>query len=470
MDLPSLTLKQAHEALKNKKTSSKELTTAILNRIDKIERKIDSYITITPDLALKQAQKVDNLIASNQEISMLAGVPVAIKDVIVTKGIKTTCASKVLENFVPPYNATVYEKLFENLCVTLGKVNNDEFAMGASTENSAFKVTKNPWNLKKVPGGTSGGSAASVAADLTIYSIGSDTGGSIRQPAGFCGVVGLKPTYGRVSRYGLVAMASSLDQIGPITKTVEDAALVLNTLAGFDPKDSNCVNKEVPDYSKFIKGSIKGLKLGIPKEYLGGGVGKEVAAVVKDAVKKLEDLGARIEEISLPTGKDAVAVYYLIMPSEVSANMARYDGIRYGLSRDKFGDEVKRRIMLGTYALSSGYYDAFYLKAAKVRTLIIEEFKKAFHKVDVIVGPTSPTTAFEIGEKVNDPLQMYLADVFTVQQNLAGLPAISVPCGFVNGLPVGLQITGNHWDEGKILNVAYAYEQATPWHKRKPKL
>ena len=469
MDLPSLTIKEAYDAIKSRKISSKELTTAVLERIGKIEPKVDSYITLTKDLALRQAEAADEIISTGQELSPLTGVPLAVKDVIVTKDIRTTCASKILENFVPPYNASVYERLIDSKCVTLGKTNMDEFAMGASTENSAYKSTRNPWNLKKVPGGSSGGSAAAVSADLAIFALGSDTGGSVRQPAALCGVVGLKPTYGRVSRYGLVAMASSLDQIGPITKTVEDSALVFNEIAGYDPKDSNCVKKEVPDYQKLLGRDIKGLKVGVPKEYFEEGVDKRVAKVVKKATKKLEELGAKIEELSLPTGKDAIAVYYLVMPSEVSANMARYDGIRYGSNREKFGSEVKRRIMLGTYALSSGYYDAYYLKAAKVRTLIIGEFKKAFEKVDAIVGPTSPTVAFDIGEKADDPLQMYLADIFTVQQNLTGLPAISLPCGFVEGLPVGLQITGRHWDEGTILRVAHAYEQATLWHKQKPK-
>ncbi len=470
MDLTSLTIKQAHEALKKKQISSYELTKAFLNRISKLDQKIGSYLTLVVDSALDRSQRVDELISLDQEIPVLAGIPTSLKDIIITKGIKTTCSSKILENFIPPYNAAVYERLLDNKAVVLGKTNMDEFAMGSSTENSAFKVTRNPWDTKKIPGGSSGGSAAAVAADLTTYALGSDTGGSIRQPAALCGVVGMKPTYGRVSRYGLVAMASSLDQIGPVTKTVEDSALVLNSISGHDWRDSNCVDKEVPDYSKFLRDSIKGLRVAVPKEYFGDGVDKEVVKVVKEAVKKLEDQGAKVDEISLPTGENAVAAYYLIMPSEVSANMARYDGIRYGSRRDEFGDEVKRRIMLGTYALSSGYYDEYYLKAAKVRALIIEEYKRTFKKYDVIVGPTSPTTAFNIGEKMNDPLQMYLADIFTVQQNLAGLPAISVPCGFVEGLPVGLQITANHWDEGKILNTAYAYEQATTWHKQKPKL
>lgn len=470
MKTAGLTIKKAHESIKSKKISSTELTNEILDRIDRKEQKIDSYITLTPEIALKEANKVDNLIAANQKISSVAGIPVSIKDVIITAGIKTTCASKILEDFVPPYDSTVYERLKNSNCVTLGKVNNDEFAMGASTENSAYKTTKNPWNLNKVPGGSSGGSAASVSADIATYSIGSDTGGSVRQPASFCGVVGLKPTYGRVSRYGLVAMASSLDQIGPITKTVEDAAIVLNQIAGFDPKDSNCMRKEVPDFTKSLNKDLKGLKVGVPKEYFREGLDKGVAAIVKQAIEKLEEVGAAIEEISLPTGEYAIAVYYLIMPSEVSANMARFDGVRYGYDREKFGAEVKRRIMLGTYALSSGYYDAYYLKAAKVRTLIIAEFRKAFEKVDVILGPTTSTTAFGLGEKTKDPLSMYLSDVYTVQQNLAGLPAISVPCGFSDNLPVGLQITGNLWDEEKILNVAHVYEQSTDWHKQKPNI
>ncbi|MEX0616594.1 MAG: Asp-tRNA(Asn)/Glu-tRNA(Gln) amidotransferase subunit GatA [Candidatus Woykebacteria bacterium] len=470
MELTTLNLKESHELLKSREVTSRELTEEYLKRVKKINPRIDSYLTISEEIAFRQAEAADKVINLGGPINVLTGIPVAIKDVIVTKGIRTTCASKMLENFEPPYSATVYEKLLETKAVTLGKTNMDEFAMGGSTENSAFKTTKNPWDLKKVPGGSSGGSAATIAANLATYSLGSDTGGSIRQPASFCGVVGLKPTYGRVSRYGLVAMASSLDQIGPITKTVGDAALVLNAIAGYDAKDSNSVNKDVSEYTKALKGDVKGLKVGVPKEYFGEGVDKKVVEAVKAAVKKMEMLGAKIEDLSLPRGKDAIAVYYLIMPSEVSANMARYDGIRYGEGRDKFGAEVKRRIMLGTYALSSGYYDAYYLKAAKVRTLIIEEFKKAFEKVDVIVGPTSPTVAFGIGEKSEDPLQMYLADILTVAQNLAGLPAISIPCGFADGLPVGLQITGNHWEEAKILQAANAYEQATEWHKKKPKL
>ena len=465
-----LTLKNFHENLKTKKVSSIELTEEILSRIRKFESKIDAFITIDSDLALDQARKADRLISENQEISTLHGIPMSIKDIIVTEDIKTTCASKVLEDFKPPYNATIVNKLLDKRVVVVGKTNMDEFGMGSSTENSAFKVTKNPWNLNKVPGGSSGGSAAAVSAGLSTYSLGSDTGGSIRQPASFCGVVGMKPTYGRVSRYGLIAMASSLDQIGSITRTVEDAAVILRNISGYDPKDSNCVNRKVPDFTQSLTKEIKGLKVGIIKESFSEGVDTKIKEKVEDAIKGLENLGAHVQEISLKNSNNGVAVYYLIMPSEVSSNMARYDGVRYGYGREKFGDEVKRRIMLGTYALSSGYFDAYYLKAAKVRTLIINEFKEAFRKVDVIVGPTTPTTAFNIGEKTKDPLEMYLSDVFTVVQNLAGLPAISIPCGFVDGMPVGLQITGDHWQEEKILNVAHVYEQSTNWHKEKPKL
>ena len=470
MKLSEFTIKKLGLAIKERGISSVELTSSILKRIEENEHKIDSYITVTPEVALNDAKRIDKLLSSQQNLSPIAGIPASIKDLIVTKDIKTTCGSKVLEDFIPPYDASVYEKLKNSGEVTLGKTNMDEFAMGSSTENSAYKVTKNPWDLKKVPGGSSGGSAASVSADLAVYSLGSDTGGSIRQPASFCGVVGLKPTYGRVSRYGLVAMASSLDQIGPITKTVEDAALVLNEIAGFDPKDSNSAPKEVPDYTKNLRKGLDGFKIGIPREYFAEGVDKRVSNTVSKALKHLEEQGARIVDLSLPISKDAIAVYYILMTSEVSANMARYDGIRYGNEREKFGPEVKRRILLGTYALSSGYYDAYFFNSAKVRTLIINEFKEAFKKVDVIAGPTTPTTAFDIGEKTDDPLKMYLEDLLTVPQNLAGVPAISIPCGFVDNLPVGLQITGNHWEEEKILNVAHVYEQSTDWYKQKPKL
>ena len=469
MDLTKVTVKEAAQALRDKKVSSKELTILAFAQIEKLEPRLGAFLTLTKEIAEKQAERIDKFVANNQEIALLAGIPMAIKDVIVTKGIRTTAGSNILSDFIPPYSATVYEKLNNAGAVLIGKTNLDEFAMGASTENSAYKLTKNPWNLDRVPGGSSGGSAVSVAADMVFYSLGSDTGGSIRQPASFCGVVGLKPTYGRVSRYGLIAMASSLDQIGPITKTVEDAIIVLHTIAGHDRYDATSVEKAVPDYTKFLTGDVKNVKIGVPKEFFGEGVEIYVRDTVEKAIKRLGQLGAKVTEISLPRLKEAIAVYYLLMPSEVSANLARFDGIRFGKAREEFGPEVKRRIMLGTYALSSGYYDAYYLKAAKVRTLIYKEFEGAFKKVDVIVGPTSPVLPFKIGERVDDPLQMYLADILTVPVNLAGLPCISIPCGLVSGLPVGLQIIANHWQEAKIFNVAYAYEQNFPFSE-KPKL
>ena len=459
MNKENLTIKDISEGIRKKKASAKEITKDYLDRINRLDGQLDSFLTILNKEPLEQAEKVDKLISEDQEVGLLAGVPYALKDVVVTKNIKTTAGSKILADFNPPYSATVFEKLESENAVLLGKTNLDEFAMGGSTENSAFKVTKNPWDKGFVPGGSSGGSAAALAADFCAFSIGSDTGGSIRQPASFCGVVGLKPTYGRVSRYGLIAMASSLDQIGPFTKTSEDAAIVLNVLSGFDKRDSTSVKREAVDFTKGLTGKIDGVKVGVPKEYFGEGVSQQVKETVEKAINKLGDLGAKIVDISLPSSKASIAVYYLIMPSEVSANLARFDGVRFGGPRELFGSEVKRRIMLGTYALSSGYYDAYYLKAAKVRTLIHREFQDAFKKVDVIAGPTSPILPFKIGEKVNDPLQMYLADILTVPVNLAGLPGISIPCGVVSGLPVGLQIIGNHWQEQKILNVAHAYEQ-----------
>ena len=468
-DLNKLTIAKAGKGLRTKQFSSRELTTSIFENIKKTDKKVGSYLLTLEEKALKTADEADKLISDGQANSSLTGIPYSLKDIIVTKGIKTTAASRILEDFIPPYSATVYEKLENQKGVLLGKTNLDEFAMGASTENSAFQKTRNPWDLDRVPGGSSGGSAAATASDMCIFAIGSDTGGSIRQPASFCGAVGLKPTYGRVSRFGLIAMASSLDQIGPITKNVEDCALVMNEISGFDDKDSTSVDEKVPSYTNFLSSTVKGMKIGVPKEFFGEGVETQVADTVKKAIKRIESLGAEIVDVSLPSSKEAVSVYYLIMPSEVSSNMARYDGTRFGGSRDKFGPEIKRRIMLGTYALSAGYYDAYYLKAAKVRSLIIGEFEEAFKKVDVILGPTAPTLPFKIGEKVNDPLQMYLADILTVQVNLAGLPAISIPCGLVSGLPVGLQIIGNYWQEGKILQTAFAYEQNFPFNE-KPKL
>jgi len=478
-----LTIHEAHRLLKDKKLSSVELTRACLKRAKEVEPKLKALVTMTGEAALKQAENADRLIARG-DISPLTGIPVVLKDVLCTKGVRTTCSSKMLENFVPPYDATVVEKLNALGAVSIGKSNMDEFAMGSSTEHSAFFPTHNPWNLEHVPGGSSGGSAVAVAADEGIYALGSDTGGSIRQPAGFCSVVGLKPTYGRVSRYGLVAFASSLDQIGPLTKDVTDCALVLNAIAGFDDRDSTSVPYPVPDYTKTLKADLKGIKLGVPKEYFVKGMQTEVEKALKDAVKKLEELGAKVDwEVSLPSTPCALAAYYIIAPSEASANLARYDGVKYGFSYQEadsmweamektrqfgFGDEVKRRIMLGTYALSAGYYDAYYLKAQKVRTLIRREFDSAFEKYDALITPTSPTVPFKLGEKLDDPVQMYLSDVCTLPINIAGVPGISIPAGFGDGLPIGMQIIGKPFGEEAILRVAYAYEQATEWHKQKP--
>ena len=480
-----LTLHEASQLLKSKKLSSLELTKACLERIHQLEPKVHALVTVTDELALSQAKKADQLIAKGKT-QPLTGVPVVIKDNMCTKGVRTTCSSKMLENFVPPYEATVVEKLNSCGAVTIGKANMDEFAMGSSTEHSAFFTTHNPWDLSRVPGGSSGGSAVAVAADETIYALGSDTGGSIRQPAGFCSVVGLKPTYGRVSRYGLVAFASSLDQIGPLTKDVTDCALVLNAIAGYDNRDSTSAPYPTPDYTRCLKTDLKGLTIGVPKEYFVAGMQAEVETALRTAINKLEELGAKVEfGVSLPHTPHALAVYYIIAPSEASANLARYDGVKYGFSYQEtdnmwealaktrqfgFGDEVKRRIMLGTYALSAGYYDAYYLKAQKVRTLIRREFDQAFEKYDALVTPTSPSVPFKIGEKTDDPLQMYLSDVFTIPVNIAGLPAITIPAGFSDGLPIGMQLIGKPFGEEAILRTAYAYEQATEWHKRKPQI
>ena len=469
--------------LKTKQLSSVELTKACLERISQVEPKVHALVTITDELALRQAQKADELIAGG-DTNPLTGIPGLIKDNMCTKGIRTTCSSKILENFVPPYDATVIEKLKDCGGVVVGKANMDEFAMGSSTEHSALFTTHNPWDLSRVPGGSSGGSAAAVAAGEAIYALGSDTGGSIRQPAGFCGVTGLKPTYGRVSRYGLVAFASSLDQIGPLTQDATDCALVLNAIAGYDDRDSTSVPEPIPDYTQCLNTELNGLRLGIPREYFVEGMQAEVAEAIKAAISKLEGLGARVEwEVSLPHTRYALAVYYLIAPSEASANLARYDGVKYGFSYKEadsmwealektrqygFGAEVKRRIMLGTYALSAGYYDAYYVKAQKVRTLIRQEFDQAFEQFDALITPTSPTVPFKIGEKVDDPLMMYLSDVCTLPINIAGLPAISIPAGFADGLPIGMQIIGKPFAEETLLKIAYAYEQATEWHKKRP--
>ncbi|HEY55202.1 MAG TPA: Asp-tRNA(Asn)/Glu-tRNA(Gln) amidotransferase subunit GatA [Dehalococcoidia bacterium] len=479
---PQLTIHEAHRLLKARKLSSVELTKACLERTKELEPKLKALVTVTGELASSQAEKADQRLAGGKG-HPLTGVPVVIKDVICTKGVPTTCSSRMLENFIPPYDATVMEKLNACGAVIMGKANMDEFAMGSSTEHSAFFPTHNPWDLSRVPGGSSGGSAVAVAADEGIYALGSDTGGSIRQPAGFCSVVGMKPTYGRVSRYGLVAFASSLDQIGPLTKDVTDCAIVLNAIAGYDNRDSTSVPEPTPDYTRCLTSDLKGLTLGVPREYFVEGMQAGVKTALQAAIKKLEELGAKIDwEVSLPSTPYALAAYYIIAPSEASANLARYDGVKYGFSYTDtdsmweamektrqfgFGDEVKRRIMLGTYALSAGYYDAYYLKAQKVRTLIRREFDQAFTKYDALITPTSPTVPFKIGEKLDDPLQMYLSDVCTLPINIAGVPAISIPAGFDDGLPIGMQVIGKPFGEEAILKVAYAYEQATEWHKQR---
>lgn len=474
-----------HDMLVNKEITSVELTQDVLSRIDEVEGDVEAYLTITRAEALAQAEAVDKKIAAGEKISFLEGIPGAIKDNICTKGVKTTCASKILEHFVPPYDATVMTKIKEENPVILGKVNMDEFAMGGSTENSAYHVTHNPWNLDCVPGGSSGGSAAAVAAGTAIWALGSDTGGSIRQPASFCGVVGMKPTYGRVSRYGLVAYASSLDQIGPLTRDVTDCAHLLNIIAGHDEMDSTSSAAEVPDYTKSLVEDVKGLKIGLPKEYFVEGMDPEVEQAVRTAIKKYEELGAEVVEISLPHTEYAISTYYLIAPAEAATNLERYDGVSYGERVDgedlvqmmtntrdeKFGEEVKRRIMIGNYALSAGYYDAYYLKALKVRTLVQQDYTEAFKKVDVIMAPTAPTPAFKIGEMIADPLQMYLQDVCTVPLNLAGLPGISIPCGKSSkGLPIGLQIIGKPLAEETLIRTAYTYEQSQDYHKQMPEL
>ncbi|WP_368492951.1 Asp-tRNA(Asn)/Glu-tRNA(Gln) amidotransferase subunit GatA [Geobacillus thermodenitrificans] len=485
MSLFDHTVSELHTLLQKKEVSISDLVDESYRRIGEVEEKVQAFLTLNEEQARAKAKELDDKLAKGKETNPLFGLPIGIKDNIVTKGLRTTCASKILYNFDPIYDATVMERLNAAGAITIGKLNMDEFAMGSSTENSGFQLTRNPWDLERVPGGSSGGSAAAVAAGEVPFSLGSDTGGSIRQPAAFCGVVGLKPTYGRVSRFGLVAFASSLDQIGPITRTVEDNAYLLQVIAGVDPMDSTSANIDVPNYVEALTGDIKGLKIAVPKEYLGEGVAEEVRQSVLAALSVLEKLGATWEEVSLPHSKYALATYYLLASSEASANLARFDGVRYGYRTDNaknlidmykqtrsegFGSEVKRRIMLGTFALSSGYYDAYYKKAQKVRTLIKRDFENVFEQYDVIIGPTTPTPAFKIGEKTSDPLTMYMNDILTIPVNLAGVPAISVPCGFVDGLPVGLQIIGKHFDESTVYRVAHAFEQATDYHKQKPVL
>ena len=484
VDLKGMTARGARELLDSGDVSSVELTQVFLDRIDTIEPSVKSFVTVTPELALEQARLADERIASG-DADALTGIPMQLKDNMATKGVATTCSSRILEGFVPPYDATVATKLYSEGGVLVGKGNLDEFAMGSSTENSAFFPTRNPWDLDRVPGGSSGGPAAAVAAGQCVYSLGSDTGGSIRQPASLCGVVGLKPTYGLVSRYGLVAFASSLDQIGPITKDVGDAALVLNAIAGHDPRDSTSINREVPDYTKALTGDINGLRVGVPKEYFVEGMEPGVEDAIRRAIDTLDGLGAIVSETSLPSTPYGMAVYYIVAPSEASANLARYDGVKYGYAtdtpgsmwdalentrREGFGAEVKRRIMIGTYALSAGYYDAWYKKALQVRTLIRQEFQQVFREFDVLVSPTSPSVAFPLGDKTADPYMMYLNDVFTQPANIAGIPAMSVPAGMSDGLPVGLQFMASHLREEKLLRAAHAYEQATDWHTLQPDL
>ncbi len=481
-----LTIHECHELLKKKEISSRELTEQVLNRIGTTDGKIGAYITVAKETALQMADSADEKIARG-DMQPLTGIPLAIKDVICTRGLLTTCASKILENFVPPYDATVIKKLKSQHPVFIGKTNMDEFAMGSSTEHSGFFPTRNPWDLSRIPGGSSGGSAAAVSADMCIGSLGSDTGGSIRQPASHCGVVGLKPTYGRVSRYGLVAFASSLDQIGPIVKDVTDSAIMMNAIAGYDENDSTSVEREAPDYTSYLTEGLKGMKVGIVKEYSEfEGIDPDVSGAVSRAVDKIVELGATPVEVSLPHTDQVVSVYYIIAPCEASSNLARYDGVRYGFRKknaenlidmynrtrsEGFGAEVQRRIIIGTYCLSAGYYDAYYLKASQVRTLLREDFTRAFEKCDAILAPAAPTPAFAIGEKVDDPLTMYLTDIFTLAANLAGIPGITLPCGYSsNGLPIGLQILGNLFEEGKLIKIAYNFEQATDYHKNKPNI
>jgi len=485
MELYSLTIHELQEKIRKGEVSAAQITESVFSRIDAVEERVHSYIRLMKDEAMLQAAQADENIKKG-DIKALTGIPIALKDIVCTRGIPTTCGSHILHNFVPPYNATIVEKLADAGAVFVGKANMDEFAMGSSTETSYFGPTRNPWDLSRIPGGSSGGSASAVAADECIASIGSDTGGSIRQPAALCGVVGLKPTYGRVSRFGLIAFASSLDQLGPFTKDVEDCAIMMNVMAGYDPKESTSVQADVPDYRKFLGQEIGGWKVGIPKEYFVEGIDPEVAAAVEKTIAVVKQQGATVVDISLPHTQYCLAVYYIIAPAEASSNLARYDGVKYGFRaqdvrdlaemytktrHDGFGAEVKRRIMIGTYALSAGYYDAYYGKASQVRALIRRDFDEAFQKCDVILTPTTPTPAFKIGEKTDDPLQMYLSDIFTISTNLAGIPGMSVPCGYTSaGLPIGVQFLAGHFEEGKLLQFASAFEKGAAIEKRRPAL
>lgn len=483
MTLFERSAKELQESLHNGELTIADLTKEAFDRVEALEGDVQAFLALNKEQATAISKELDKV--PFEERGPLFGLPIGVKDNIVTEGLETTCASKILEGFMPIYDATVVKKLRDAGMVTIGKLNMDEFAMGSSNENSAYKTTKNPWNVNHVPGGSSGASAAAVAAGEVPFSLGSDTGGSIRQPAAYCGVVGMKPTYGRVSRFGLVAFASSLDQIGPITRNVRDNALLLEAISGVDENDSTSANVPVPNYAAALNGDIKGLRIAVPKEFLGEGVGEAARQSVLDALEVLKGLGATVEEVSLPHSKYALAAYYILSSSEASSNLSRFDGIRYGFRAEGvknlmelykesraqgFGDEVKRRIMLGTYSLSAGTYDAYYKKAQQVRTLIKQDYDKVFEDYDVIIGPTAPTPAFKIGENINDPLTMYANDILTIPINLAGVPAISIPCGFENGLPLGLQIIGKHFDEETIYRAAYAYEQATDFHKQTPAL
>jgi aspartyl-tRNA(Asn)/glutamyl-tRNA(Gln) amidotransferase subunit A len=486
MQLHTLTIQEAHQLLVTKQVSSVELTQAFLQRIREIDPKIKAYVTVSEELALEQAKKADERIAKGENVTPLTGIPFSMKDCISTRSVRTTCSSKILENYIPQYNATVTDKLAQAGAVLLGKTNMDEFGMGSSCENSAFFNTHNPWDLERVPGGSSGGAAAAMSASLAAFTIGEDTGGSVRMPAGFCGVTGIKPTYGRVSRYGLIALVSSFDSIGPMTRDAHDCATVLEHIAGHDPLDSTTYQSPVPSYTQHINKPVKGMKLGIPKEYFVAGMEAGVETALQEAIRAYEKLGMEIHEVSLPHTQYALPVYYLLLFAEASANLARMDGTRFGLSvsegakdvidiylktrQEGFGDEVKRRIMLGAYALSAGYYDAYYLKAQKVRTLLRQDFETAFSNVDILLAPTSPTTAFKLGEKTSDPLEMYLSDIYVVATNPAGVPAIALPCGFSKDMPVGMQLIGKHLDEQTLFQVAHAYQQVTDWHKQKPPL
>ncbi len=482
MSLHQKTLAELAAGLAAREYTSRELTQHFLDRIARFDGQINSFITVTPEQALAQADAADALRAAGRA-QALTGIPLAQKDIFCTQGVRTSCASKMLDNFISPYNAQVIEQFNGAGLVMLGKTNMDEFAMGSSNETSFYGPVKNPWDLSRVPGGSSGGSAAAVAARLAPAATGTDTGGSIRQPAALCNLTGLKPTYGRVSRWGMIAFASSLDQAGPMTQTAEDAALMMNVMAAYDAKDSTCIDQPVPDYTAELGNSLEGLRIGLPKQYFGAGLDAGVAARVQDAIKELEKLGAKVVEIDLPTSDLSVAAYYVIAPAECSSNLSRFDGVRFGYRCENpqdltdlykrsraegFGDEVKRRIMVGTYALSAGFYDAYYVQAQKVRRLIKNDFARAFEQCDVIAGPTSPCLAFGLGEKQADPIAMYLSDIYTIATNLAGLPGMSIPAGLHQGLPVGLQLIGNYWAESRLLNVAHRYQQVTDWHKQTP--